>query len=210
MLQPNILLYERHLLTAYPTPACSKLQHDHLPTKFRKGNAFPIRQLHCKIRSHLPYLNDAAGTVRHHILRLACHTAHSKQTENQKSYFFHLIQSSIIELGKIPYNEKNPKHFIKSSFGILLSRYLADSNCRTRFCRPLTKPLIQGTNSYKNSLFLVCGCKGNTFFETTNYPQQLFFFFFAIPLHSARSLPHKLPDSHLLIQLPHGLPFSFT
>ncbi len=24
-------------------------------------------------------------------------------------------------------------------------RYLADSNRRTRFCRPLTKPLIQGT-----------------------------------------------------------------
>ena len=27
----------------------------------------------------------------------------------------------------------------------LLSRFLADSNRRTRFCRPLTKPLIQGT-----------------------------------------------------------------
>ena len=27
-----------------------------------------------------------------------------------------------------------------------LSRFLADSNRRTRFCRPLTKPLIQGTN----------------------------------------------------------------
>ena len=25
-------------------------------------------------------------------------------------------------------------------------RFLADSNRRTRFCRPLTKPLIQGTN----------------------------------------------------------------
>ena len=27
-------------------------------------------------------------------------------------------------------------------------RYLADSNRRTRFCRPLTKPLIQGTGYY--------------------------------------------------------------
>jgi hypothetical protein len=26
-------------------------------------------------------------------------------------------------------------------------RFLADSNCRIRFCRPLTKPLIQGTES---------------------------------------------------------------
>ena len=25
-------------------------------------------------------------------------------------------------------------------------RFLADSNRRTRFCRPLAKPLIQGTN----------------------------------------------------------------
>jgi len=98
MLQPNILLNERHLLTAHSTPACGKLQHDHLPTKFRKGNAFPIRQLHCKIRSHLPYLNDVAGTVRHYILCLACHAAHSKQTENQKSYFFHFIQSLISKL----------------------------------------------------------------------------------------------------------------
>ena len=27
-------------------------------------------------------------------------------------------------------------------------RFLADSNRRTRFCRPLTKPLIQGTNVF--------------------------------------------------------------
>ena len=27
-------------------------------------------------------------------------------------------------------------------------RFLADSNRRTRFCRPLTKPLIQGTNMF--------------------------------------------------------------
>jgi hypothetical protein len=29
-------------------------------------------------------------------------------------------------------------------------RFLADSNRRTWFCRPLTKPLIQGTESIKN------------------------------------------------------------
>ena len=36
-------------------------------------------------------------------------------------------------------------------------RFLADSNRRTRFCRPLTKPLIQGTRS---SLFLICEVPG--------------------------------------------------
>ncbi len=36
-------------------------------------------------------------------------------------------------------------------------RYLADSNRRTRFCRPLTKPLIQGTG-------LLSVDKGNAFF----------------------------------------------
>ena len=55
-------------------------------------------------------------------------------------------------------------------------RYLADSNRRTRFCRPLTKPLIQGTQ--KLHLF-DCGCKGKVFFRITNYSQQLFFFFFS-------------------------------
>ena len=30
----------------------------------------------------------------------------------------------------------------------LLLRYLADSNRRTWFCRPLTKPLIQGTECF--------------------------------------------------------------
>ena len=35
-------------------------------------------------------------------------------------------------------------------------RCLADSNRRRRFCRPLTKPLIQGTN-------FKIGCKGNAF-----------------------------------------------
>ena len=34
----------------------------------------------------------------------------------------------------------------------LLSRFLADSNRRTRFCRPLTKPLIQGTGCHHFNL----------------------------------------------------------
>ena len=38
-----------------------------------------------------------------------------------------------------------------------LERYLADSNRRTRFCRPLTKPLIQGTSAFSDD-------KGKTFF----------------------------------------------
>ena len=42
----------------------------------------------------------------------------------------------------------------------LLLRCLADSNRRRRFCRPLTKPLIQGTVAS----FLICGCKGTTFY----------------------------------------------
>ena len=43
-------------------------------------------------------------------------------------------------------------------------RFLADSNRRTRFCRPLTKPLIQGTRTLCNKLFPDCGCKGTTIF----------------------------------------------
>ena len=46
-------------------------------------------------------------------------------------------------------------------------RFLADSNRRTRFCRPLTKPLIQGTNVSifrLQPLFLDCECKGTTIF----------------------------------------------
>ena len=39
----------------------------------------------------------------------------------------------------------------------LFLRYLADSNRRTRFCRPLTKPLIQGTGCFSDD-------KGKTFF----------------------------------------------
>ena len=111
---------------------------------------------------------------------------HSKQTENQKSYFFHLIQSSIIELGKIPYNEKNPKHFIKSSFGILLSRYLADSNCRTRFCRPLTKPLIQGTNITRVLYFLFADAKVALFLKPPTIYSNFFSFF---------SSPHCTPHA---------------
>ena len=44
-------------------------------------------------------------------------------------------------------------------------RFLADSNRRTRFCRPLTKPLIQGTN-YEVNVLPDCGCKGTTIFVT--------------------------------------------
>ena len=50
-------------------------------------------------------------------------------------------------------------------------RCLADSNCCRRFCRPLTKPLIQGT-------IIKFACKGNTIIRSfqTNH---VFFSFFA-------------------------------
>ena len=77
-------------------------------------------------------------------------------------------------------------------------RFLADSNRRTRFCRPLTKPLIQGT------IFLVCGCKGSTNFEITNYPQQFFFVLFFFTLHSLRFFSISSLNSQPLTQLSQG------
>ena len=38
---------------------------------------------------------------------------------------------------------------------ICFLRFLADSNRRTRFCRPLTKPLIQGTMSGAKVIFFL-------------------------------------------------------
>ncbi len=46
-------------------------------------------------------------------------------------------------------------------------RFLADSNRRTRFCRPLTKPLIQGTDSLSHYFFQM-RCKGTTIFLICN------------------------------------------
>ena len=50
--------------------------------------------------------------------------------------------------------KKSETHF---AFRFLV-RFLADSNRRTRFCRPLTKPLIQGT--IKKVLLLRLSTKG--------------------------------------------------
>ena len=54
----------------------------------------------------------------------------------------------------------------------LFLRFLADSNRRTRFCRPLTKPLIQGTNISTFSLAIVCfpiaSAKVLLFFESAS------------------------------------------
>ena len=105
---------------------------------------------------------------------------------------------------------KNSETLLKSSFGVLFFEVPGRFELPYTVLQTLTKPLIQGTGSYKNSLFLVCGCKGSTFFETTNYPQQLFFFFFVTPLHSARFLSYKFFSSQPLAQLSHGLPFSLT
>ena len=40
------------------------------------------------------------------------------------------------------------------------------------------------SHSSKEPFFLVCGCKGSTNFETTNYPQQFFFVLFFFTPHS--------------------------
>ena len=44
-------------------------------------------------------------------------------------------------------------------------RFLADSNRRTRFCRPLTKPLIQGTKIACFRCFSIAVAKVRLFFE---------------------------------------------
>lgn len=59
---------------------------------------------------------------------------------------------------------------------VAFMRCLADSNRRRRFCRPLTKPLIQGTVAS----FLICGCKGTTFYLFYQMFCVLFFSFFLL------------------------------
>ena len=56
-------------------------------------------------------------------------------------------------------------------------RFLADSNRRTRFCRPLTKPLIQGTNisffaCYR--CFSIAVAKVQPFFESASISKKNF------------------------------------
>ena len=54
-------------------------------------------------------------------------------------------------------------------------RFLADSNRRTRFCRPLTKPLIQGTiSSLWKSLLPFCECKVRDYFFSVQANPVLF------------------------------------
>ena len=50
-----------------------------------------------------------------------------------------------------------------------MERFLADSNRRTRFCRPLTKPLIQGTISFSIALAKVV-----IFFFLPNFAEPFF------------------------------------
>ena len=73
-------------------------------------------------------------------------------------------------------------------------RFLADSNRRTRFCRPLTKPLIQGT---KNTLQRVVSRlrmqRYNYFLNYQTFgllfPQKSAFLFFSSqPLHPSHGL----------------------
>ena len=84
-------------------------------------------------------------------------------------------------------------------------RFLADSNRRTRFCRPLTKPLIQGT-------LWVCDCKGITIFRILQHLCHFFSFRKAIlpnNIHTYRLLDYRialfLPIASLSQRLPRPL-----
>ena len=66
-------------------------------------------------------------------------------------------------------------------------RCLADSNRRGRFCRPLTKPLIQGTKFWNDrSAFSNAGAKVASFFETTK-----FFCYFFVQQHDFFRFSHS-------------------
>ena len=73
----------------------------------------------------------------------------------------------------------------------LLLRFLADSNRRTRFCRPLTKPLIQGT-----SLFSFAVAKVAHFLKTPTIRSIFSSFLF--------SWRYTLHASHPSIALSHN------
>ena len=64
------------------------------------------------------------------------------------------------------------------------------------------------SHSSKEPLFLVCGCKGSTNFETTNYPQQFFFVLFFFTSHSLRFFSIISFSSQPLTQLSQGFWFS--
>ena len=81
-------------------------------------------------------------------------------------------------------------------------RFLADSNRRTRFCRPLTKPLIQGTNmSFYACIvcFSIAVAKVRLFFESAsvsmkNFDEIAIFFHLGTFLHGCyihMDTPHK-------------------
>ena len=79
--------------------------------------------------------------------------------------FYHALQMRYNSYN--PSKKENSETFCLSRFPNFSARCLADSNRRRRFCRPLTKPLIQGTN-------LECGCKGSNIIRHC----QIFFLFF--------------------------------
>ncbi|MBR6433216.1 MAG: hypothetical protein IKS70_02265, partial [Bacteroides sp.] len=54
---------------------------------------------------------------------------------------------------------------------------------------------------------LDCGCKGSTFSVTSNYPQQLFFFFFLSTPHSPRFSSSNRFKSQPVAQPAHGFSF---
>ena len=82
-------------------------------------------------------------------------------------------------------------------------RFLADSNRRTRFCRPLTKPLIQGTKIACYRCFSIAVAKVQPFFDSASIYKKNFdeiaIFFHPIMIY-------KLYDNHKN-NLHKGYPF---
>ena len=87
-------------------------------------------------------------------------------------------------------------------------RFLADSNRRTRFCRPLTKPLIQGTNisffaCYR--CFSIAVAKVQPFFESASIYKKNFdgiAIFFHLDRNVCSCYSHK---GSLRKDFPYGL-----
>lgn len=112
-----------------------------------------------------------------------------KVLKDARGYFMEAFKQAEFEehIGKIQFVQDNEScsskgvlrglhyqlaPYSQSKLILFLERCLADSNCRTWFCRPLTKPLIQGT------LFPICGCKGSINFQTTKLSTAIFLWMF--------------------------------
>ena len=77
-------------------------------------------------------------------------------------------------------------------------RFLADSNRRTRFCRPLTKPLIQGT-SLALLLFFSIALQRYNYFWNLQYLDAIFLFSFPNRCSALRPYCTRNIRSHSLL-----------